>query len=185
MLNKRITPFLGILMMLILSACSTDTPVPTAEDNIPHLTEILNAMASGNPLELKALLHLSALPCSKNPASGVPLCIGNEAEGTPVSVFPINSGEQGFMRQSDLDLWGGTGRGKFFAAFRTPDAESLNPNLPAGQFGMAFKYKDELTGVILWVSQEGIVSVDYLPVKGIDDLVGKSEVVLNQDQVEK
>jgi hypothetical protein len=89
------------------------------------------------------------------------------------------------MRQSDLDLWSGTGRGKFFAAFRTPENESANPNLPAGQFGMAFKYKDELTGVILWISQEGIVRVNYLPVKDIDELVARSEVVLNQEQVEK
>ena len=185
--TKVIPIMLALIIALLVTACSPQTPPPTSppaptppgEDTVPHLDDLVLAMTSGATEDLLGLVYLSSLPCTKGEGlGGPPKCIADETEGTLVDVLPILGSEGHHIRHSDLSNWAGLGEAQLYAAFRTSESTYSDEFFPAGEFGVVFLLPDQTNGVIFQVTEDGIVRIDLHDLSSIEDILKKSEVVL-------
>lgn len=108
---------------------------------------------------------------------GPPKCLADEAEGTLVDVLPILGPEGHHMRRSEFSAWPGIGGAHLYAAFRTSESTYSDEFFPAGEFGVAFLLSDKASLVVLQVTADGIVRLDY-PALPIENILKDNEIIL-------
>lgn len=170
---------LAFAIAWLIAACSPQTPIPSGENTIPHLDDLVNAVSSGSNEDLLPLIQFSSLPCTKKEGlGGPPKCLATEMEGTLVDVLPILGPEGGHIRRSEFSSWSGVGAPQLYAAFRTSERTYSDEFFPAGEFGVAFLLPDKATVVVFQVTDAGIVRVDYPALSSYEDILKDNEVIL-------
>jgi hypothetical protein len=105
--------------ILASSACDDDddnptpTTPPTSSAVIPTIIdEVEEAVRSGAPDQLEALLKFQTIPCISEPQGqgSPPLCGEGEADGAPVEVIVETSCETNFIRRDALNMQGAVNR---------------------------------------------------------------------------
>ena len=169
---------LALSIAWLVTACSPLASVPSGEDTVPHLDDLVSAVSSGSTEDLLALVQFSSLPCTrKEGMGGPPKCLSNETEGTLVDVLPILGPEGHHMRRSEFSSWPGIGGGHLYAAFRTSESTYSDEFFPAGEFGVAFRLSDKASVVVFQVTDDGIVRLDY-PALPIEEILKDNEIIL-------
>jgi major membrane immunogen (membrane-anchored lipoprotein) len=172
-----------LMMMLILAACSsaatatlTKESLPTAQStsdlqfhplntraNIPEIDVIIEAVAGGDPQELRHLFEYTKTACmTVNTLGGPPACREGEAEGTPVEVLPSLGPEGSFLRKDEAESFPGLDVMGLYAVYRVPDSAFTDPNYPAGDYAIAYVSDDDKPANVLQVRNGKIVRIDYI-----------------------
>jgi hypothetical protein len=174
--SAKATLTLLVLSAWLVAACSPRTSIPSGEDTIPHLEELVNAVSSGSNEDLMALVRFSSLPCThKEGLGGPPKCLAGETEGTLVDVLPVLGSEGGHIRRSEFSSWPSIGEAQLYAAFRTSKSAYSDEFFPAGEFGVAFLLSPS-NAVVFQVTDEGIVRLDY-PAMPFEEVLNSNEVI--------
>ncbi len=87
---SRVSIFTGFLLLgvLFLTAACGDSAVPPGRTGIEIVDTVLEAIETGDEEALTPLVRLEDRPCLRNvPTEAQPLCLEEEATGTPVSTF--------------------------------------------------------------------------------------------------
>lgn len=171
-----------ILVVVLLTACSpavTITPtqpvLPTAQPtehlpyhpldtltNIPEIDVIIKAVASGNPQELRNLFQYIKTACmTVNALGGPPPCRENEAEGTPVEVFPSLGSEGSFLRKDEAENFPGLNVQGLYAIYHVPDTVFSDPNFPAGDYAIVYVSDGNIPDIVLQIRNGKIIRIDY------------------------
>ena len=94
-----------------LVADSTALPIATVEETprrtgIAEIDAILDAVESGEPDRILALVRLTPIPCEP-PTSvrGLVICDPDQEEGSPVDVIPVSLCEESAQGRDDLDFY--------------------------------------------------------------------------------
>jgi hypothetical protein len=82
--SVKATPIvLALIIALLVTACSPQASIPSGEDTVPHLDDLVRAVSSGSTEDLLALVQFSSMPCTKGEGmGGPPKCLADETEGT-------------------------------------------------------------------------------------------------------
>jgi hypothetical protein len=168
------------LFMLGVVACSPVTPVRdeltqtfepessdayhplTTETGIPTIDQILNAVASGDPQNLRALIEFMDAECTKQVGmGGPPKCREGEAEGTPVEVLAFLGSEGGHLRKDELKNWTGIQASGVYAIYEVNAAVvSSEQYYPVGKYVILCVNAEDRPGTALRIGGRGIVRVD-------------------------
>jgi hypothetical protein len=131
--------------------------------NIPEIDVIINAVASGDPQELRSLFEYTTLACwIPNALGGPPPCRENEAEGTLIEVLPFLGAEGSFLRKDEAANLPGLNATGLYAVYRVPDSAFSDENYPAGDFGIVYLTGENIPEVILQATNGKIVRIDYI-----------------------
>jgi len=131
--------------------------------NIPEIDVIIQAVASGNPQELRNLFEYTTATCmTVNALGGPPPCRPGEAEGTLVEVLPSLGPEGSFLRKDEVENFPGLNVTGLYAVYRVPDSAFSDENYPAGEYGIAYLSEGDRPEVILQVTDGKIVRIDYV-----------------------
>ena len=109
---------LGLMAFLLVRAGDeegprlvADSPTATVEETprrtgIAEVDAILDAVESGEPDRVRALVRFTPVPCEP-PTSvrGVVVCEPDQEEGSPVDVIPVSLCEESAMGRDDLDFY--------------------------------------------------------------------------------
>jgi hypothetical protein len=174
---------LALILVVLVTACSPQIPIPTIEEAlpqvIPHLDALVSAASSGSTEDLVPLISFSSLACTHAEGlGGPPKCLADEAEGTLVEVLPVLGPEGHHMRRPEMGAWPGISGAQLYAAFRTPQSAFSDEFYPAGEYGVAFLLADGVNALVFQVTQEGIVRLDYHVPPTIESILNESEILL-------
>ena len=169
---------LTLCIACLVTACSPQATIPSGEDTVPYLDDLVSAVSSRSTGDLLALIQFSSLPCTKREGmGGPPKCLADEKEGTLVDVLPMLGPEGHHIRRSEFSSWPGLGDAQLYAAFRTSESTYSDEFFPAGDFGVAFLLSDKASVVVFQVTEDGIVRIDYSTLP-FEDILKSNEVIL-------
>ena len=178
----RITQITNLLFVAFLvSAClpmATPTPAatvlapsPTSAEKyhsvftptrIEEIDTVLDAVESGNPQELRDLFSYTTIACmTVNALGGPPPCRDGEAEGSLVEVLPILGPEGSYLWKDEVSNWPGLEVAGLYAVYQVSDTVFSDENFPKGNYGMILVGEENESGVVLHVTDAGIVRIDY------------------------
>ena len=178
---KHLTLIAYIFLILIgIAACSpaaAATPAPSPE--VPPtpvegfhplstrtgnavIDSILEAVASGDPQELRSLVEFTDAVCTQlEGLGGPPKCREGEAEGTPVEVLSFLSSEGHFLRKDEIEQWGGVNASGIYAVYEVNAAVvSSEQYYPVGNTVVLLVGDTEQDATAVRVGETGIVRVD-------------------------
>jgi hypothetical protein len=179
-----------LLFSLLLSACASATPEPAAtiavapasetaspviptstepgyhplstRTGIPDVDAVLAAVESGDPQQLRDLIHFTTVACTKAEGlGGPPKCQAGEAEGTPVEVLPFLGSEGSFLRASDVSNFPGVDVTGLYAVYKVSDAAYSEEAYPVGEYAVMFVGDGNQPGIVIQI-RDGVVRIDYL-----------------------
>ncbi|HSL45324.1 MAG TPA: hypothetical protein VK897_17955 [Anaerolineales bacterium] len=172
-----------ILFTLALFACAPVTPAATEEpvaspESVPgenyyplttrtgieHIDQILAAVASDDPQNLRALAEFFPAECTNQDGlGGPPKCREGEAEGTPVEVIAFLSGEGGHIRKDEIENWTGVNVSGLYAVYEVNTAViSSEQYYPVGEYVILLLDENDRDAVALRVGERGIVRMDTI-----------------------
>ena len=200
-----------LISLSLLSACASTVPestsmeeriVMTATQPVPTITAkpgspgyyplstrtgiadidaVLAAVESGDPQQLRDLVHITTIACTKAEGlGGPPKCMQNEAEGTLVKVLPIIGPEGQFLREWEISKFPGVYVIGLYAVYSVSDSAYSEEAYPAGEYAAMFKAGENQPNVVIQI-RGGIVRIDYLyPPISLDETIQRdaSELVL-------
>jgi hypothetical protein len=156
---------LGSLLALLAGACGSSAPVEDPSPDrtgIPHIDRIIEAALSDDGEALQALVSYATLPCTEAEGfGGPPKCAAGESEGTPVEVLPVLGSEGHHLRREQVAGWQGIPEANLVAVYRVGTEGYADPYFPRGDTALAFLQAGHPGMVILQVTSEGIVRLDY------------------------
>jgi len=154
-------------MCLLLAACAgpqgPSAPASPGPTGVAELDAIVAATLSGDASQLRSFIGFTQARCtSAQGLGGPPKCAAAEPEGTPVEVLPLLGPEGSFIRQEEMESWGGLRAAGLYAAYEVSDAAYSDENYPAGEYALVFSGPAEAPGgFTLQVTQGRIVRIDY------------------------
>jgi hypothetical protein len=185
----------GILLMavLLLVACTSPAATETAgypldtKTGVSDVDQVLAAVATGNPDDLRAVIQYTNAPCTrKEGLGGPPKCRAGEAEGTVLEVLPYLGSEGSFIRKSEIADWPGIDATGLYAVFAVGENARREQYYLPGKYIALFLQKDNKNGVALHITDGKVVRVDTMfagssdPFAGFieQDSLDTSEVIL-------
>ena len=115
-----------VFIILGVTACAPVTPTavePTeteestsggayhplnVETGIEQVDRVLEAVASGDPQALRAVVEFTNVVCTQQDGlGGPPKCREGETEGTSMEVLPFITSEGSFIRKNEIENWTG------------------------------------------------------------------------------
>ena len=185
----KLRSFILLFVFLLVAACSsaeiesTTEPLSTEEEAILLSTQlppvpnyqyhplgvrtmieeidlVINAVDKGNPQEL--FVYLQTTCATVNALGGPPPCREGEAEGTRVEVMPFLESEGSFLRKEDIPNWTGLDVVGVYAVYEVSETVFSDPNYPAGDYAIALVSPKGKPGVVLHLTGDGIVRIDYV-----------------------
>jgi hypothetical protein len=185
----------GILLMavLLLVACTSPAATETAgypldtKTGVSDVDQVLAAVATGNPDDLRALIQYTNAPCTwKDGLGGPPKCRAGEVEGTVLEVLPYLGSEGSFIRKSEIAAWPGIDAAGLYAVFGVGENARREEYYLPGEYVAFFLQKDNRNGVALHITDGKVVRVDTMftgssdPFAGFieQDSLDTSEVIL-------
>ncbi len=194
-----------LLFVLFLSACTSQStsnvdvaPVPTitvspvetdqagfhslsTRTGIEDVDAVLEAVESGDPQQLRDLIHFTSVACTKaDGLGGPPKCLDDEMDGTIVDVLPFLGSEGHFLRKADVSDFPGIGVIGLYAIYKVSETAYSEKAYPAGEYAVMFTDGENQPSIILHI-RDGIVRMDYLyPPTSLDDAIQRdaSELIL-------
>lgn len=181
-MKQPIQLLLIVLLAMGLFACAPVTPAveppaPTGQPTSPgpyhpltsqtgvaHLDQILAAVASGDPQNLRALAEFFTAECTtRDGLGGPPKCREGEAEGTPVEVIAFLGSEGGHIRKEEIGNWNGVDASGVYAVYEVNTAViSSEQYYPVGEYVILLLSQNDREAVALRVGERGIVRVDTI-----------------------
>jgi hypothetical protein len=136
--------------------------ITISSTGIGELDKIIDVALRGSTDELKSLIRLTQAKCTFAVGlGGPPKCMGSEQEGDVVEVLPILGSEGYFLRQAELEGWGGLDISTLFAVYEVSESVYSDENYPAGEYAIVFINKEKSTSLTLQVDQGNIVRIDH------------------------
>ena len=171
--------FAALLLSVGVTACSPGVPAPPENTSAPQPTPVETVYplttrtgieeidrildASGDVKKLRSLIQFTSTKCTRlDGLGGPPKCLENEAEGTPVEVFPFLGPEGYFLRKEEIRNWQGFETSGLYAIYELSSKAFSDENYPAGQYAIVFLGKENQPAISLHTSHGRIVRVDYL-----------------------
>ena len=169
----------ALLLIAGTTACSPKMPAaqesmsalqPTLAETVHPLTTRTGIQAidrvldaSGDVQKLRSLIQFTSTKCTKRDGlGGLPKCLPDEEEGTPVEVFPFLGPEGSFLRKEEIKNWPGFEVSGIFAIYEVSTSAFSDENYPAGQYAILFVGKENQPAISLRVRDGKIVRVDYV-----------------------
>lgn len=146
---------------------------------IAEIDTVLAAVESGDAQELRNLFHYTTTACmTVNALGGPPPCREGEAEGTLVEVLPILGPEGSYLWKDEISNWTGLEVTALFAVYQVSDSAYSDEYYPKGDYGIILIGGENKSNIVLQVSNEGIVRIDYPT--ALDEILARdaSEVIL-------
>jgi hypothetical protein len=129
---------------------------------IEDVDAVLAAVESGDPKQLRDLIHFTTVACTKAEGlGGPPKCQGEEAEGTPVEVLPFLGPEGHFLRKVDVSNFPGVDVTGLYAVYKVSDTAYSEEAYPAGEYAVMFAGDENQPGIVIQI-RDGVVRIDYL-----------------------
>jgi len=187
-----------LLVALLASSClpmATPTPAATAPEPQPTSAEkyhplftptrieeidiILDAVESGDSQELRNLFSYTTIACKTivNALGGPPPCRDGEAEGTLVEVLPGLSSEGYYLYKDEISNWPGLDVAGLYAVYQVSESAYSDENFPKGDYAMILVGKENQPGIVLHITDAGIVRIDDI----LDDAPDALQAVLERD----
>ena len=196
---RRITQITNLLFVAFLaSAClpmATHTPAATARAPSPTSAEkyhsldtpttieeidtILAAVNSNDKQKLTDLFSYTTIACKTivNALGGPPPCPEGEADGTLVQVLPVLSSEGYYLYKDEISNWPGLDVAGLYAVYQVTESAYSDENFPKGDYAMILAGKENQPGIVLHITDTGIVRIDDI----LDNAPGALESVLERD----
>jgi hypothetical protein len=196
---RRITQLTNLLFVAFLaSACiPIATPTPAATALVPSPTSaekyhsldtlttmeeidtILAAVNSNDKQKLTDLFSYTTIACKTvvNGLGGPPACREGEAEGTLVEVLPVLSSEGTYLHQDEISNWPGLDVAGLYAVYQVSESAYSEENFPKGDYAMILVGKENQPGIVLHITDAGIVRIDDI----LDDAPDALQAVLERD----
>jgi hypothetical protein len=132
---------------------------------IPVVDAVIEARLNNDSQALVDLVQFLTLTCIRVPEGigGPPLCQEDEADGTPVEVFPMAFSEGTHVRRAEIADFFVPGRYTLQAVYRTTDEGFQDESFPSGDYSIIFIDEESsfFNAVNLRVNENGIVRLDY------------------------
>jgi hypothetical protein len=148
---------------------------------IADIDVVLAAVESGDPQQLRDLIHFTTVACTKAEGlGGPPKCQNNEAEGTLVKVLPILGPEGQFLRESEISSFPGLNVIGLYAVYVVSGSAYSEEAYPVGKYAAMFKAGENQPNIVIQI-QGGIVRIDYLyPPTSPEEIIHRdaSELIL-------
>lgn len=187
---KRTVPIaLTLLLFILISACTPVTPATqdaapsnawvspesyhplTTRTGNAEIDNVLDAVASGDARQLRALVQFTNAPCTQREGlGGPPKCREGESEGTLVDVLPFIGSEGSFFRKDEIGNWQGVDATGLYAVYEVSPAVTAEQYYPLGKYAIVLVGSDQQSPVVLRVDQGRIVRVDSLFVDSLQSL---------------
>ena len=170
----KLSLFFLSLVVLFLYACSPAAPLQPTQDlepgyplntktGIVDVDNVLKAMASREPHELRRLVRYTTAPCTTaDGLGGPPKCREGEAEGSLLKVLPFLASEGGHIRSSEISDWQGVKADALYAVYRVSENALDEPYYPPGEYLVIFMPDDHGDYHALRIAYGGIVRVDTI-----------------------
>jgi len=127
---------------------------------VNEIDVVLAAVEGGNTPELFVFAQTTC--ATFNALGGPPPCREGEAEGTPVEVMPALGSEGSFLRKDEIQNWPGLDVIGIYAVYEVSDTVFSDENFPAGDYGIALVSPKGKPSVVLHVTGDGIIRMDYI-----------------------
>ncbi len=171
-----------IILGMAVAACSPVTPATqepaatpqstspneayyslTVETGVEQVDRVLEAVASGDPQALRAVVEFTEAICTQGDGlGGPPKCREGEAEGSPMEVLPFIGSEGSFIRKDEIECWTGIDVSGVYAIYEVSSDVSPEQYYPAGEYVILFVSDENQPAVALRVGESGIVRVDHI-----------------------
>ncbi len=171
-----------IILGMAVAACSPVTPATqepaatpqstspneayyslTVETGVEQVDRVLEAVASGDPQALRAVVEFTEAICTQGDGlGGPPKCREGEAEGSPMEVLPFIGSEGSFIRKDEIERWTGIDVSGVYAIYEVSSDVSPEQYYPAGEYVILFVSDENQPAVALRVGESGIVRVDHI-----------------------
>lgn len=190
---------IGLLLVVtfLASACfpmATPTPAvtelapsPTSAEKyhsldtattIEEIDTILAAVNSNDKQKLTDLFSYTAIACKTvNALGGPPACREGEAEGTLVEVLPGLSSEGSYLHKDEISNWPGLDVAGLYAVYKVSESTYSEENFPKGDYAVILVGNENIPGIVLHITDAGIVRIDYI----LDDAPDALQAVLERD----
>ena len=187
-----------LLVVFLASAClPMATPSPAATALVPSPTSaekyhaldtrttmeeidtILAAVNSNDKQKLTDLFSYTTIACKTivNGLGGPPPCPEGEAEGTLVEVLPVLSSEGTYIWKDEVSDWPGVDVAGIYAVYQVSESAYSDENFPKGNYGVILVGAENKPGVVLHITDAGIIRIDYV----LDDAPEALQTVLKRD----
>ena len=146
---------------------------------IAEIDTVLVAVESGDAQEVRDLFHYTTTACmTVNALGGPPPCREGEAEGMLVEVLPILGPEGSYLWKDEVGSWLGLEVTGLYAVYQVSDSAYSDEYYSKGDYGIILVGGENKSDIVLQVSNEGIVRIDYPT--ALDEILarGASEVIL-------
>jgi hypothetical protein len=195
----RITQITNLLFVAILasacmpmatptSAATSLVPLPTSAEKyhsldtpttIEEIDTILVAVNSNDKQKLIDLFSYTTIACKTivNGLGGPPACREGEAEGTLVEVLPVLSSEGTYLWKDEVSNWPGLDVAGLYAVYQVSESAYSDENFPKGDYAMILVGKENQPGIVLHITDAGIVRIDDI----LDDAPDALQSVLERD----
>ena len=165
----RLVMRISLLSLLLLAACSAPTPAASegypldTKTGVPVVDNVLTAVASRDPQELRALIQYTSAPCTwADGLGGPPKCRDGEPEGTLLEVLPFIGSEGGHIRKNEINNWKGINADALYAVYRVSDHALDEKYYPPGDYIIVFVPGEDQPVDALRVADGGIVRIDTI-----------------------
>jgi Tol biopolymer transport system component len=133
---------------------------------IEVIDRAIEAILSNDLDARQELIHYTTAGCTTaDGLGGPPKCEPDQADGTPVTYFPVlGPGEGSPVMPEDIDNTIDFVVKELYAAFRRLDPTEVDIYYPAGVYGLVFSFPpgDSLTGVTVRLDDQGrIIRLDF------------------------
>ena len=187
-----------LFMTLLASAClpmTTPTPAATAPVPLPTSAEkyhsfdtpttmeeidtILAALNSNDKQKLTDLFSYNTIACKTlvYGLGGPPPCPEGKPGGTPVEVLPVLSSEGYYLYKDEISNWPGLDVAGLYAVYQVSDRVFSDENYPKGEYGVILVGNENIPGIIMHITNMGIVRMDDV----LDNAPDALQAVLERD----
>jgi hypothetical protein len=134
----------------------------TSQTGIQTIDQVLQAVASGDPEALRALIEFTNAVCThRDGLGGPPKCREGEAEGMPVEVLAFLGSEGGHLRKDEMENWSGIKVTGVYAIYEVnASVISSEEYYPLGKYVILFVDEEDKAATALRIGERGIVRID-------------------------
>ena len=148
-----------------LLAPTADGQVPglpmSTRYGIPAVDGVLAALFAG-PDSLSPFFSYSEAPCTdREGLGGPPKCAPGQTKGEAVEGIPVLGSEGQFLPREDFTWARDPSSLVLLGVFKVNEGFQAEAYYPAGLYGIVLAQADESLYIVLRVSEQGIVRVDY------------------------
>jgi hypothetical protein len=134
---------------------------PETRFGVPEIDRVLDALFHA-PDQFPGLFSYTQVPCTVDGAlSSYPVCGKDQADGSLVDVMAVTGPENRFLPKGDPSIIAMQGKVDLLGVFKVVEGYQAAQNFPAGQFGIVLTQKETGATIVLRVTQEGIVRLDF------------------------